>query len=98
MTSFPQDLMLVSATVDAEVEADWNKWYDEKHLPDILSCPGFEGANRFVSEVDGKRTYIALYKLASPVAMQGKEFNEKRGWEEFAPHVTATVHQFKLIK
>src|SRR5271170_312303 len=30
----PPCLLIVTAEVDASVEADWNRWYDEVHLPD----------------------------------------------------------------
>ena len=42
-------LLIVTAEVDPEVEADWNRWYDEVHLPDALACPGVLGGKRFVS-------------------------------------------------
>ena len=36
MNKLPNCLMVVTAEVDPEVEADWNRWYDEVHLPDAL--------------------------------------------------------------
>lgn len=97
MTQFPQHLMIVRARVEPGVEADWNRWYDDKHLPEILACPGFENAARFVSEVDGEREYIAVYTLSDEQAMSGEMFNERRGWEQFAPNVTAEVRQFRMV-
>ena len=40
MTALPNCLLIVTAEVDASVEADWNRWYDDVHLPDALACPG----------------------------------------------------------
>ena len=40
MAGLPGCLLIVVAEVDAEVEAEWNRWYDEVHLPDALRCPG----------------------------------------------------------
>ena len=97
MPLVPKCLLIVSAEIDPEIEADWNRWYDDKHLPEILACPGFEQAARFVSEVDGEREYIAVYTLSDEKAMSGEMFNERRGWEQFAPNVTAEVRQFRMV-
>ena len=43
-------LLIVTAEVDAEIEADWNRWYDDVHLPDALACPGVLSGRRYVSE------------------------------------------------
>ncbi len=95
----PNCLLIVTAEVDAEVEADWSRWYDEVHLPDALACPGVLSGQRYISvgeisESDrgqGRRTAIKLwttvYELDSPAAVQTKEFAAMRGWDRFAPHV-----------
>jgi hypothetical protein len=99
MTTLPDCLLIVTAEVDASVEADWNRWYDEVHLPDALACPGVLRGRRYVtsgevSESDrgqGRRTktklYTTVYELASPAAVETREFNAMRGWDRFAPHV-----------
>lgn len=97
MSELPDHLMIVSAQVDTSVEADWNRWYDDVHLPEILECPGFLDARRYVSESDGRRDYIAVYRLASPAAMQGEAFNSRRGWYQFAPYVEANVRLFSAV-
>lgn len=49
-------------------DAEYNKWYDETHLPDILALPGFRSARRY-RYVDVPTTnpsthpYIALYMV-----------------------------------
>ena len=99
MTDLPNCLLIVTAEVDAAVEADWNRWYDDVHLPDALGCPGVLTGRRYVtsgevSESDrgeGRRArtklYTTVYELASPAAVETKEFNAMRGWARFAPHV-----------
>ena len=94
MSELPQHLMIVSVRVDASVEADWNRWYDDVHLPEILACPGFEAACRYVSESADGRDYITVYRLVSPQAIHGEEFNRRRGWYHYAPHVEANVRLF----
>jgi hypothetical protein len=97
--SLPNCLLIVTAEVDSEVEAEWNRWYDEVHLPDALACPGVLGGRRYVttgevSESDrgqGRRSrtrlYTTVYELASPGAVTTPEFTAMRGWGRFVPHV-----------
>jgi len=99
MSKLPNCLLVVTAEVDAEVEADWNRWYDEVHLPDALACPGVLSGRRYlasgdISESDrGQsrrkqvRLYTTVYELESPAAVTTKEFAAMRGWSRFAPHV-----------
>ena len=99
MTTLPNCLLIVTAEIDAAVEADWNRWYDDVHLPDALACPGVLWGRRYVtsgevSESDhgqSRRTktkfYTTVYELASPAAVETKEFHAMRGWAHFAPNV-----------
>jgi hypothetical protein len=99
MSTLPNCLLIVTAEVDAGVEADWSRWYDDVHLPDALACPGVLAGRRYltsgeISESDrgqGRRTsarlYTTVYELDSPAAVETKEFAAMRGWSRFAPHV-----------
>jgi len=49
MSEFPECLLIVTAEVDATVEAEWNRWYDTVHLPDALKCPGVQRGRRYLS-------------------------------------------------
>lgn len=92
-------LLIVTAEVDAEIEADWNRWYDEVHLPDALACPGVLSGRRYVTArpvvgVDrGNRSqrqaklYTTVYELAGPEAVETPEFAAMRGWAEFTTRV-----------
>jgi hypothetical protein len=92
-------LLIVTAEVDAEVEARWNHWYDTVHLPDALKCPGVRRGRRYVSSGEisettrgktdkaARRIYTTIYELDSPSATTTPEFQAMRGWYEFAPHV-----------
>ena len=58
--------LFVSLTeIPAEHEAEFNRWYDEEHLPRISAVPGVLRARRFFDPV-GKPRYVALYDLAGP--------------------------------
>lgn len=46
-------------------EDEYNNWYTNQHLPDVLKVPGFVAAKRYkitdVSALPGK--YVALYEM-----------------------------------
>jgi hypothetical protein len=51
-------------------EAEFNAWYDQEHIPDMLSVPGFEAAQRLVTVQAGTPTstlppYLAIYDVAT---------------------------------
>ena len=99
MSEFPECLLIVTAEVDAAVEAEWNRWYDTVHLPDALKCPGVQRGRRYVTtgeitesaagkaERAARRIYTTIYELDSPHAVTTAEFRAMRGWHQFAPHV-----------
>ena len=61
-------LLLNAMNVTPEFEGDFNRWYDEEHLPALKQVPGCVAARRFKSSSDtgGTHRYAALYHLASP--------------------------------
>jgi hypothetical protein len=110
MSDFPKCLLIVTAEVDPQVEEEWNRWYNDVHLPDALKCPGVRRGQRYVSSGDisetsagerskiSKRIYTTVYELESPEAIATPEFQAMRGWYQFAPHVrsrTQTVVQVR---
>ena len=59
----PKGIMVVqSRPVSAEREAEYNDWYDNTHIPEILAIPGFVSARRY--KVPGPEPiYLAIYDL-----------------------------------
>ena len=110
MSQLPNCLLIVTAEVDAEVEAEWSRWYDEVHLPDALACPGVLSGRRYctvgeVSESDrgqGQRSraklWTTVYELDSPAAVGTKEFNAMRGWAHFAPRVRSQTRVVTALR
>lgn len=43
-------------------EQEYNTWYDEVHIPQLLTLDGIVGARR-LRPVDGKGPYVAIYEL-----------------------------------
>jgi hypothetical protein len=78
---------IVRVDIDSAHEATFNVWYDETHVPDILACPGWLSAKRFVSIGDGPK-YAAVYEVAGQWAFETPEFAKVRGFGPFTPFVT----------
>ena len=72
-------------TPDAPVE-EWNRWYNEKHVPELLSVPGFRGAARWDSRED-PRVFLATYEVDSPAVFDEPRYRDVTGWGVYAKHV-----------
>lgn len=61
-------VLLNTMNINPDVEIDFNKWYNEEHIPALAAVPGTLAARRFMSEGDsgGTNRYVALYHLTSP--------------------------------
>jgi hypothetical protein len=77
---------IVRVDIDPDHEAAFNAWYEDTHFPDLLACPGWLSARRFISIGDGPR-YAAMYEVAGKWAFETPEFQEVRGFGPFEPHV-----------
>ncbi len=96
--TLPPDLLIVSATIDPQVEDQWNRWYDEEHLPEIVACPGFRSGQRYVAtEADGARAYVTIYELDGPEALASAEFAARRGWGPFVDQVRFQTRVYSRI-
>jgi hypothetical protein len=54
-------------SADPSREEEFNKWYDEIHLPDSLKLPGFISATRYVNTDPnaGPGKFLAIYEIES---------------------------------
>lgn len=68
-------LLLAMMDIPAEIEADFNHWYDTEHIPERLAVPGFRSARRFRA-IDGSPRYQALYELESVAALEHPEYQK----------------------
>ncbi len=91
-------LLVVLAEVEPEVEADWNRWYNAVHVPEILACPGLHRCTRYASrDAEGGRTYVAIYQVDGPQVLETPEFAAARGWGPFVGKVTSRLHIFESL-
>lgn len=75
-------IMLNGTACTPEIEKEWNKWYNETHIPMILKCKNVKRATRYkISDEnpDGKYpTYLAIYEFDSPEDAEAYETSPEK--------------------
>jgi hypothetical protein len=66
-------LLLATMEPPANIEEEFQDWYDSEHFPERVACAGFETANRFVC-VDGWPRYLAVYDLTDVDVLHGPAY------------------------
>jgi hypothetical protein len=59
-------LMMFAMNVSAEVDAEFNAWFDGEHIPHLAAVPGVLAARRFRMSPGGTHRYLVLYHLSEP--------------------------------
>jgi hypothetical protein len=55
-------ILLVETRPGSVQDSEYNRWYDEVHIPQILTVAGFTAARRF-APVEGDGPYVAIYEI-----------------------------------
>ena len=55
-------LLFVMMNIASEYDEEFNRWYNEEHLPERRDCEGFLSAQRFTT-IEGSPKYLAMYDL-----------------------------------
>jgi hypothetical protein len=79
-------LHIVRVDIDPAHEDAFNRWYETVHIPDLLACPGWRSARRYVA-LDGGPKYVAVYEIDGLWVYETPEFERVKGFKEFEPHV-----------
>ncbi|HLM17512.1 MAG TPA: DUF4286 family protein [Acidimicrobiia bacterium] len=83
-------LLVVVVDVLPEHEEQFNRWYDEEHIPQKRSTPGFRSARRFRShDVPGR--YLAVYEVDDAGVVTNPEYMAQP-MSEWAEVLMATWH------
>jgi hypothetical protein len=69
-------LMIVGADIPADMEDDFNRWYNEEHLAELLSVPGVLNAARYEATSSGPK-HLAVYELESPDVVMTDAFKNR---------------------
>jgi hypothetical protein len=79
-------LLVLSNCKDPAREEDFNRWYEEVHIPDILDAGGFHTAYRYESldPAATKAKYMAIYETDNidPANAREKHAEENTHWRE----------------
>jgi len=68
-------LLMVWTDIDHEFEAEFNRWYDEEHISQLLRVPGFLSAGRYAALKGGPK-YLAMYELEDHNVLQTAAFRD----------------------
>ena len=91
-------LLSITARVAPEEEDAFNDWYDNEHLPVILTCPGFHSARRYVADGPEGRRYLTQYEIDGPQAMQTPEFVKAGKDTPFKGQATFDVGVYRVLE
>jgi hypothetical protein len=96
MSTKAKGLLLVMMDIDPEHEEEFNRWYNEEHVPERLSIPGFLTGRRFQA-VEGSPKYLALYELESPEVLQSDAYKHflTKGRTEWTKRIS---QHFKMVR
>ena len=59
-------LFVVMMDIEPDKEEEFNRVYDEEHVPDIKGVPGVLNATRYKTSAEGEPRYLAIYEVESP--------------------------------
>ena len=76
-------LFMVWADVPADMEEDFNRWYNEEHMAELQAIPGVLSAARYEVVHSGDATagggsprYLSVYELSNPEVRDTPEYKE----------------------
>ena len=78
-------LLSAELTPDAP-EQEWHDWYDNTHVPDLMTVPGFVSGTRF-RELANPRRFLAGYQIERPGVFEEPRYAEVTGWRQWEPYV-----------
>jgi hypothetical protein len=68
-------LLVIGMNIPPEHEGDFNKWYNEEHVPALGAVPGTLCARRYRGTGAAQR-YVAVYHFASPEVRNSAEWRK----------------------
>lgn len=79
-------ISVVGVDVESRAEAEFNQWYDEKHVREVLDCPGWKWGTRYKS-TQGSPNYLAIYGMEREEAMWTPELQSIKGFAHLWRHL-----------
>jgi hypothetical protein len=92
--------IIVVATAELVPGKDdaFNRWYNEKHVPDLWTCPGFLSVRRYECTADvlapesgiPEPRFLAIFELQSEDALTTPELDAVKGYGPMTQYVRST--------
>jgi hypothetical protein len=83
-------LLVVQMDIPSELESEFNRIYDQDHIPKIMNVAGVLGVKRYAleeSDANGVAKYIALYRITSPAVAKSQEWRAAADLGEWMPKI-----------
>jgi hypothetical protein len=102
MATQGKGLLVVWTDIPAHIEADFNRWYDDEHLPERAAIPGFLNARRYAA-LQSAPKYLALYDTVDAQVLRSDAYlkvaNNATPWtQRVRPHFQNFLrHEYELL-
>ncbi len=75
-------VLIVMMEVDEADDEVFNKWYNEEHLPERMSIPGYISARRFMldpadEQANGALRYLCIWELENDSPLQSQLYKDQ---------------------
>ena len=72
-------ILVVMMEVDPDHEAEFDRWYNEEHLPERLEIPGYVSARRFkLEEGNGMLKFLCIWELEDASPLDSDQYKAQR--------------------
>jgi rubrerythrin len=72
-------ILLVMMDVEEGHEAEFDRWYNEEHLPERMEIPGYVSARRFkLEEGNGVLKYLCIWELEDASPLESEMYKSQR--------------------
>jgi hypothetical protein len=89
--------LLVYTSPVAGGEQEYHRWYDEVHLAEVLSVPGFVSARRYAADEPSR--FVALYTIQSEdLDTTMRLFDELRAHFPTSPSLDPSSVEIRLLR
>ena len=71
-------VLVVTMDVDEADESQFNKWYNEQHLPERMAIPGYVSARRFKLENGNNALkYLCIWEMVDGSPLQSEMYKDQ---------------------
>jgi hypothetical protein len=91
-------VLIVMMEVDEADDEVFNKWYNEEHLPERISIPGYISARRFMldpedGQANGVLRYLCIWELENDSPLQSQLYKDQNAKPTPTKEANAVIKQ-----